>query len=163
MISQEIRVRGLLEECLEFKRAAAQERGVALEAEVDDREAVVFGDRRLLRAAVNNLVDASIRRSRRGGRVVMSYRQDNARASIVVSDDGEGMPYEELRDVLDLFSRAASPGLEGGGEVDASLLGLSVVRDIADLHGGRVAARNVEGGGSSFSLHLPHARSLAPR
>lgn len=161
MISQETSVKGLVEECLKLKGAAAQERGVAIEAEMDERDAIVLGDRRLLRAAVNNLIDAALRRSRPGGRVVIRYRSDPARGSISVSDDGAGIPYEELRDIQDLFSRVTAPGLDVDGELDASLLGLSVVRDIADLHGGRVGVRSVEGQGSTFSLHLPRPSAAA--
>lgn len=155
MLVEEILVKELVEECLDVKCAAAGEHDISLEAEFDDPQATMRGDRRLLRAAVTNLVEMAIRHNRPGGTVVVGYHSDPGRESIVVTDNGRGLSYEELRSVRDLFCRAAAPGMYDVDEIDAGLLGFSVVKDIADLHGGRVGVRSVEGEGSTFTLHLP--------
>jgi signal transduction histidine kinase len=152
---EEISVNGLLEECRGVKDAVAGERGVLLEARTEDPATMLRGDRRLLRAAVTNLIDTAIRYSRPGGKVTIGHCSDTMRESIVVSDNGTGVPYEELRSIRDLFSRAGRAGVDEVDEIDAALLGLSIVRDIADLHGGRVGVRSLEGEGSTFTLHLP--------
>lgn len=155
MILEEIAVLGLIEESLNVKGKAAKARAIDLEASVDDPKATVRGDRRLLRTAVTNLIDAAIRHNHPGGKVTVGYRSDADRESFVVESEGGGIPYEELRSMHDLFCRAANPVLTDGEEIDASLLGLSIVRDIADLHGGRIGVRSTEGEGSVFTLHLP--------
>lgn len=162
MLVEEIDVRELVEECLEVKCSVANERDVTLEAELDDPQATMCGDRRLLRAALTNLIEEAIRHNRPGGRVTIAYQSDHNRESIVVADNGTGIPYEELRDIRDLFCRAGVPGTCDVDEIDAGLLGLSIVKDIADLHGGRVGVRSMEGEGSTFTLHLPRRqRSVA--
>lgn len=155
MLVEEIAVKELLEECLDVKGEAAREHHVFLEAEFGDSQATVRGDRRLLRAAVTNLVEMAMRHNRPGVRVVVGYRSDPSRESIVIADNGRGLAYEELRSIRDLFCRAAAPGMYDVDEIDAGLLGFSIVKDIADLHGGRVGVRSVEGEGSTFTLHLP--------
>ena len=156
MISQEMAVRDLIEECLEAKAAAAQEHNVVLEAELDDPRAIMWGDRKLLRAAVSNLVEMAIRRNRPGGKVIVGYYCDANRESIMVSDDGKGLAFEDLRSVRDIFCRAASAVVYDSEEIDDNLIGFSIVKDIADLHGGRVAVRSIEDEGSTVTLHLPH-------
>ncbi len=156
MLLEEIRVKELLEECLDVKGAVAKEHAISLESEFEDAGATLRGDRRLLRTAVTNLVEIAIRHNRPGGKVVVGYHSDPSRESIVISDNGRGLPYEELRSIRDLFCRAAAPGMYDVDEVDAELLGVSIVKDIADLHGGRVGVRSVEGEGSTFTIHLPH-------
>jgi len=155
MIVEEIAVKDLIEECLEVKCQAARENKVALQAEFDDPQATMCGDRGLLRAAVSNLVEIAIRHNHPGGRVTVGYRSDSGRESIAVTDNGKGLSYEDLRSVRDLFCRAASAGMYNGEEIDPRLHGFSIVKDIADLHGGRVGVRSVEGEGSTLTLHLP--------
>lgn len=155
MLVEMIEVPGLVGECLEVKGEAARERGVVLEAATLDPQATVRGDRRLLRAAVTNLIETAIRRSRPGARVSVGFHGDPGRGSIVVSDNGRGIAYEELRDIRDLFCSGGAAGMRDIDELDAELLCLSVVKDVADLHGGRVGVRSLEGEGSTFTLHLP--------
>ena len=66
--------------------------------------------------------------------------------------------YEDLRSVRDLFCRAAMQGNYEVEEIDPKLLGFSIVKDIADLHGGRIGVQSIEGEGSTFTLHLPGRR-----
>jgi signal transduction histidine kinase len=152
---ERISVKEFVKECLEVKKNDAELNGIRLEDELDDPDAKISGDRRLLRDAVSNLIDMAIRSSCPGCSVSIAYHSDTARDSIVVSNDGRGIPYEELRDIRDLFCRPFAYGIDEADELPPGLLGLSVVRDVADLHGGRVGVRSLEGDGSSFSLHLP--------
>ena len=72
-----------------------------------------------------------------------------------VTDSGIGIPPAELGQVFDRFARASNAraaSLPGTG------LGLSVVKAVADLHGGRVEVDSTEGLGTTFSVYLPMAR-----
>ncbi len=97
MIKEEIQVKELIAECLKTKGTEARERDVVLEEDLADPAATMRGDRRLLRTAVTNMIDASIKRNRPGGKVTVGHSRDNVRETIVVSGSGEGIPYEELR------------------------------------------------------------------
>ena len=155
MIREEIQIKELIAECLETKGTEARERDVVLEEDITDPAATLRGDRRLLRTAVNNMIDASIKRNRPGGRVVVGHSRDNVRETIVVSGSGEGIPYEELRSLYDLFSRGSMSDPDAIEDMDSRLVNLTIVRDVADLHGGRVGVRSVPGEGAAFSMHLP--------
>jgi signal transduction histidine kinase len=155
MIVEEIMVRELVEECFEAKTVVAREYYVALEADLEDPQATLRGDRRLLRAAVANLVEMAIKGNRPGGKVTIGHRSDAGRDSIEIADNGRGLPHENLRSISDLFCRSSAPGMYDVDEIDAEILGFSIVKDIADLHGGRIGVRSIEGEGSTFTLHLP--------
>ncbi|MEW6553904.1 MAG: ATP-binding protein [Actinomycetota bacterium] len=160
MLIEEIAVGELVEDCLDFKSTAASDHDVTLEAELDDPRAIICGDRRLLRAALTNLIETAIRNNRPGGKVTIGYQSDPSRETFVVTDNGRGIPYEDLRSIRDLFCRSRVPGMHDVEEIDAEFVGLSVVKDIADLHGGRVGVRSMEGEGSTFTLHLPRRQRV---
>jgi signal transduction histidine kinase len=152
---QAIPIRELVDECIDDKGILAEEYGISLHADLADPDASLRGDRRLLKAALSNLIDNAIKHNRPGGKVIIGYRCDNSRESIFVSDTGKGIPYDELCYMRDLFSRARMSGLNEMEQIDGDLIGLTIVRDVADLHGGRVGIRNLEGEGTTFSFHLP--------
>ena len=159
---ERIAVKGLFEECLDSRIVKAEERRITLETFIEDPEATLSGDRRLLRVAVSNLVDMAIRRNKSGGKVVIGYSRDPARESIVITDTGSGIPLERLRSIRDLFCRASTPCEYDVDEADLDLQGLHIVKDIADIHHGRIGVRSMEGEGSTFTLHLPrHSNGAA--
>ncbi|MDY6796531.1 MAG: ATP-binding protein [Actinomycetota bacterium] len=150
-----IPVRELVEECLRVKGSLAERSGISLEASIEDPRAFLHGDRRLLMTAVNNLIDNAMRNNRSGGKISIAYRHDGTRESIMVSDTGKGIPYDELRSIKDMFCWSGKRSIDELESVEDELIGLSIVRDVADLHGGRVGVRSLEGEGSTFSFHLP--------
>lgn len=160
---EEIPVNDLLAECGRIKEGTARDRGICLQADPCDPEDFIHGDRRLIRTAMSNLIDMSMRHSRPGGKVALGYRHELFRGSLIVSDDGAGIPFEELRTMFDIISRPGASSMDDEIEIDTDLLQLSIVRDIADLHGGRIGVRSLEGEGSTFCLHLPcrHAAALS--
>jgi two-component system, OmpR family, sensor histidine kinase VicK len=155
MVRDEIMVRSLIEECVEFKHPLADAFGLTLKAEVEDDRASLRGDRRLLRAAISNLIDSAMKRAKRGGCVIVGHSAVRERDSITVSCNGDGFSYEELREMQDLFCRSRMMDVGESAEFDRRLLGLSIARDVADLHSGRIGVRNSEGRGAVLSIHLP--------
>jgi two-component system, OmpR family, sensor histidine kinase MprB len=96
--------------------------------------------------AVNNLLDNAARHSPPGGSVEVIVDERGVR----VRDHGAGVAEEDLPHVFDRFFRGAnSRGRQGSG------LGLAIVRQVAEQHGGSVAADNALGGGAVFTLRLP--------
>ena len=152
---ERIPVRELMDECLQVKGIIAEEFGVSLQADLDDPDVCLRGDRRLLRTALSNLIDNAIKHNRPGGKIIIGYHCDNSRESVFVSDTGKGIPYDELCCMRDLFSRAGMSSLNDIENIDGDLIGLTIVKDVADLHGGRVGVRSMEGEGTTFSFHLP--------
>lgn len=95
--------------------------------------APVHGDRELLTQMVANLVENGIRHTPAGTCIGVTVRSVSGAASLVVADDGPGVPGEERDKLLLRFHR-----LERSRAIDGSGLGLSLVAAVADLHGARI-------------------------
>ncbi len=105
-----------------------------------------------LRQAVGNLVSNAVRHTPAGGTVTLSARGEGGEVVFSVEDTGSGISGEDLPKVFDRFWRAEkSRSRQSGG----SGLGLSIVRKLAEAHGGSAHASSVPGEGSVFSLRLP--------
>jgi two-component system sensor histidine kinase MprB len=106
----------------------------------------VTGDPSALERAVTNLLDNAAKWSPPGGRV----RVELTNGTIMVGDQGDGIPEHDLPHVFERFYRSAeSRTMPGSG------LGLSIVRSVADRHGGAVRAGKGPDGGAGFWLELP--------
>jgi signal transduction histidine kinase len=126
----------------------ASETGLALERE-SSGQALVRGEPHLLAQALANLLDNAIKYVPAGGRIVIRLERTEEAQSLVVEDNGPGMP-EDFRDrAFERFSRADSSRTQPG-----SGLGLSLVRAVAHLHGGEVLLEDA-GPGLRASLILP--------
>ena len=131
----------------EFDDRATRE-GVSLRLSGPNVLAKVDADR--VRQAVENLVDNGLRHAGRGGFVEVRAGRDRDLLRIVVTDSGPGFDGDVLDRAFEPFARA-----DGGREGDGAGLGLTIVRAVAEAHGGSATARNLEGGGATVSLELP--------
>ena len=104
----------------------------------------------LLREAVLNLVDNAIRYAGHGAEVTVSVREEAGGVVVEVSDTGPGLPPDQLETVFGRFVRATHEGTGCG-------LGLAIVREIAERHGGSVQLQPVQPHGLSARLRLPMA------
>ena len=106
-----------------------------------------------LRVAVLNLLDNAVKYGGHPPLVVLSLRQSDGQYALAVHDNGRGVPVGEAERIFESFYRANNK--EEGHVVKGQGLGLSLVRQIADLHGGRVSVRNTSGMGAIFTLNIP--------
>jgi signal transduction histidine kinase len=128
--------------------AAEEAARVGASAEGDDLQ--LPGDERLLRRAVRNLLENARRYAGQGVEVQVRRRADGG-ADVVVADRGPGVP-EALRErIFEPFFRMPGHAEREGGVG----LGLSLVRQIAERHGGRARCEPRDGGGSRFVISLP--------
>ena len=114
----------------------------------------VLGDLGQLTTAVGNLVENAVNYSPDRTKVVVSVRVDGELAEISVTDQGVGIPDQDLNRIFERFYRVdpARSRITGG-----TGLGLAIVKHIAATHGGDVSVWSVEGAGSTFTLRLPVA------
>lgn len=111
----------------------------------------VLGDARLLTRLVRNLVVNALRHGRPP--VDVEVREDRKRVLLSVRDHGDGLPKGEETRVFEPFYRPAGRSEATGGWG----LGLALVRQIAEHHGGSVRVEPAEGGGARFVVDLPRA------
>lgn len=116
-----------------------------------DEPVEVLGNALLLREALLNLVDNSLRYAGRGSEVTVRVHARDGMAEIVVEDNGPGIAPVDIDRVFDRFARATHQG-------DGCGLGLAIVKEIADRHGGRARLDNVAPHGLRAVVRLPLAR-----
>jgi signal transduction histidine kinase len=110
----------------------------------------VAGNREALKRALANMLDNAVRLAPEGSRIELAGSQANGWVSITVTDEGPGIDPEDRPHVFDRF-------WHGDGSRPGSGLGLAVVKQVADSHGGRVSDRPSPAGGSRFELAVPAA------
>jgi signal transduction histidine kinase len=105
-----------------------------------------------LTQVLRNLVRNAVAHTEPSGRVAVLARAQGGRLAIMVSDDGPGIPPDQLERVFERFHRVdAGRAREGGG----AGLGLAIARAIVEAHGGRIWAESPAGGGAAITLELP--------
>jgi two-component system, OmpR family, sensor histidine kinase CpxA len=133
----------------------AQERGSRVEV-AESADLAVLGDPSLLRSAIENVLRNALRFTAPGTPVEVLLQAAPAlngdEAIIVVRDHGPGVPPEELIRIFKPFYRLFE---SHGNDSNGAGLGLAIAERIVRLHGGRIRATNVEGGGLSVEIILP--------
>ena len=140
---------------IDQNRVAADSRRVNL-VSGGDAGAEVYGDEPLLAVALHNLVANAIQYSAKGSRVGVGVSNEDGIIEIAVTDQGVGIPEEDLDRVFERFFRidpARSRNTGGSG------LGLSIVKHVVQNHGGDVRVWSQPGSGSTFTIRLPEATS----
>ena len=113
---------------------------------------VVPGDAAQLRRAVDNLIDNALHFAPGQSEITVTVDRTATTAGIQVSDEGPGFPVDFLPDAFERFRRADAARTRNAGGTG---LGLALVREVADAHGGRAVAVNRPAGGASVRLELP--------
>jgi signal transduction histidine kinase len=111
--------------------------------------AIVAGNRNHLLRLVNNLIANALEFTPANGRIDISLQTENGSAVLAIADSGPGIPESDLPFIFDRFFRGRRRRESGSG------LGLSLCREIAQLHGGALAASNRTIGGAEFRVALP--------
>jgi signal transduction histidine kinase len=148
-------LRDLISDTLESFRVLAQQRGIRLEGEVSAASDAILVDAGKISRALNNIVANAIGHAPEGGCVtILAESAAGNSVRITVEDDGPGFAEEDLPRVFEQFYRGEEARTRATGGAG---LGLAIGRAIVEAHGGRMWARNREGGGASVGFHLPHS------
>ena len=148
-----VQLPAIIDAAIETIRPAAEAKGVRMEREIDADRCSVEGDSARLEQVVGNLLSNAVKFTPRGGRVEVRLEQGDSQVELRVSDTGEGIQTEFLPYVFDAFRQAdASSSRKHGGLG----LGLAIVRQLLDIHGGSVRAHSDgPGTGTTFTVLLP--------
>jgi PAS domain S-box-containing protein len=146
------KVESLIEQNLLLLDPVAARRGVMLIRKFAPDMPPIFADADLLARALTNLVANAIKYSPANTDVLVSVRAGEDNLFIAVADQGYGIPLEHQASIFEKFFRV--PRVEDA-ETPGTGLGLALVREIAELHGGRVTVESEVGAGSIFTLRLP--------
>jgi CheY-like chemotaxis protein len=147
----------VIEAALDAVRPIAADRGITLVPALDPQSDPVYADPDRLQQVVWNLLTNAIKFTPRGGRVDVRLERSGAWAEITVKDTGQGIEPDVLPYIFDRFRQADSSSTRTHGGLG---IGLALVRHLAQLQGGTVAAESPgPGRGATFRVRLPQ---LAP-
>ena len=134
-------------------RPAADAKGIRLQTTFDPMAGPISGDADRLQQIVWNLLSNAVKFTPKGGRIKVKLQRRASHVEIVVSDSGLGISKEFLPYVFDRFRQADASTTRIHGGLG---LGLSIVHQLVDLHGGSVSVQSEgEGKGATFTISLP--------
>lgn len=116
---------------------------------------VIDADERRLKQALLNLIRNAIAYTPEGGVIAVEAARTDDRIKLTVRDTGAGIKREDAVRIFEPFERAQAGSSVAASKGRGAGLGLSLVRSIAEMHGGKIELESVEGRGSSFTLILP--------
>jgi PAS domain S-box-containing protein len=152
---QRIDLSDVVSAAVESVRPAAEARNIRLARVLDSSRTVVSGDPHRLQQVVWNLLSNAIKFTPKGGRVQVVLQRINSHAELSIIDNGQGIAPSFLPHVFERFRQADASTTRGAGGLG---LGLSIVKQLVELHGGTVAAHSAgEGKGATFTVALPLA------
>ena len=146
---ERVDLRELVQQTVDLYEDVAEERGITITSDVPE-SLTVDVDRVRMRQVLANLVDNAVKYTGDGGEVLIGGLRSEDGVTITVSDNGAGIPADELPHVWSrLYRGDKSRSTRGLG------LGLSLVKAIVEAHGGTVSVASETGAGSRFEVHLP--------
>jgi signal transduction histidine kinase len=153
LVRSAVKFSAVMEAALDAVRPQAREKGVSLDVTIDDGSMLVLADPQRLQQVVWNLAWNAVKFTPAGGRVRVRLRRVGAGAELTMEDTGIGIAPEVLPHVFEWFRQ----GSEEGSAPDAGLgLGLGLVRQLVELHGGSVTAwSGGPGQGATFVVTMP--------
>jgi cell cycle sensor histidine kinase DivJ len=144
--------RDVVEICAKMLRLKAEEAGLALYSEAGDIPLEVEADRKAVRQILLNLLSNAVKFTPAGGAVVVMARAQGADLVLAVGDSGVGIAADELDKIGNPYAQSSSgkaTSERGTG------LGLSLVRALAELHGGTMVVQSAPGEGTTVTVRLP--------
>jgi len=155
----EFKLRPLIKSVLENQQLTLVAQRVRLDVQVEDL--TPMADRGKLRLILDNLLSNAIKFTPRGGTISIHARADRGQLIMDVMDSGPGIPAEERSRIFEAFYQGKTPQ---GGHVKGTGIGLSVVTEFVNAHGGSIEILEAKAGGAHFRVRLPlHPSATAAR
>jgi PAS domain S-box-containing protein len=147
---------GIVESAVESVRSLIEQQGHALTVSMPDEPIWIYGDAARLEQILVNLLNNAAKYTPKGGQIDFHVEWADENVRISVKDTGIGIDPQWLPRVFDLFTQAERSLERSYGGLG---VGLSLVKNLVEMHGGDVAARSEVGTGSEFVVRLPASRT----
>lgn len=149
---ERVDIAGMCRAAAESLRSRATDKRQKLELALEQSAGSVIGDARRLRESVEHILRNAVAYTDEGGHIWLKASGDEENATIVVVDDGPGIPPEQQEQVFARFHRS------GAARGEAALgLGLPLTRQFVEAHGGTVELESAVGKGTSITINVPRA------
>ncbi len=134
-------------------RAQLDRKEMHLISEIPESLPLAFGDQNMVEQVLVNLISNAIKYSPRLSKIGIEATSNGRELLVHIIDNGYGIPKDALPHIFEKFYRV--PDMENRQEIEGSGLGLSLVKEIVERHGGHVRVKSKLGVGSVFSFSLP--------
>jgi len=146
----EFKLRPLIKSVLENQQLTLVAQRVRLDVQVEDLTPVA--DRSKVRLILDNLLSNAVKFTPRGGTISLHARAEREQLLLDVMDSGPGIPADERNRIFEAFYQGKTPQ---GGHVKGTGIGLSVVTEFVNAHGGSIELLESKSGGAHFRVRLP--------
>ncbi len=151
---EHVRLSEVLQAVLPEHHLLLEDKNIEIDMDIPEDLPDVKADRRMTCRAVDNLIKNALKYSKQEGRIGITAEKRGDMIAFRISDRGEGIPPEHLENVFEPFFQVDSSPTRSHGGIG---LGLSIVRKIAQAHGGHATVERNEQGGTTATLELPAA------
>lgn len=148
---KEFDIRDLLVECHDIVENEVEEHQLVLYLEIPESLPRIRGDRQQLKQALLNLLNNAIKFNQEGGEIHLQAEADENTITLEIADTGLGIPEDSLSKIFEKFYRVPAHR----EHVPGTGLGLSVVKQIIQGHGGEINVTSETGQGTTFIIQLP--------
>ena len=151
-------MRPLIKGVLENQQLTLVAQRVRLDVQIEDL--MPLADRGKVRLIMDNLLSNAIKFTPRGGTISIHARGEREQLILDVMDSGPGIPAEERNRIFEAFYQGKTPQ---GGHVKGTGIGLSVVTEFVNAHGGSIEILESKSGGAHFRVRLPLRQPGVPQ
>lgn len=152
----EVELSSVIQQGVEVARPLIDAAGQELTIDLPDKPVYLNADRARLAQVFGNLLNNSCKYTRPNGKISLTVKLVGDEAVVTVKDNGAGIPPDKLDSIFDMFMQVDRTAERSQGGLG---IGLTLVKRLAEMHGGTIAAKSAgEGQGSEFVLTLPVLR-----
>jgi PAS domain S-box-containing protein len=151
--SRPVNLNPVIQSAVDTVHPVAESKGVEIWTELDMQAGIITGDAERMQQIVWNLLSNAVKFTPKGGRVEAKLSRQDPWVTMTVKDTGRGIKAADIPFIFDRFRQADSSSTRRAGGLG---LGLSLVKNLVELHGGRITAESAgEGKGATFTVKLP--------
>jgi two-component system phosphate regulon sensor histidine kinase PhoR len=153
--NEEVNINDLMQTAVDNAQLKVSERGGSISLDLSSKKPIIMADKTHISNILANLLDNAEKYTRETPRIEVKTTDEKEGVQIMIKDNGVGISKEDLKNIFEKFYRVHTGNLH---DVKGFGLGLSYVKSIVDVHGGRVFVKSELGKGSAFYVTLPYKK-----
>ena len=130
----------------------AERKTITLKFTSSEAEIVVYIDKDKIEKIITNILSNAFKFTPEGGTIEVTVRTDERNSNIIISDTGVGIPREKISKIFDRFYQVDGSHTR---EQEGTGIGLSLTKELVELHRGKIEVESEEGKGSTFTVSIP--------